>query len=293
MNIRRVEYFLTLAKSQNLHHASEILHISPPALSKAMKLLEEELGVTLWVRSGRKMILSDAGKSFVKELTKWMEDLGEIRKKIDIGSKEKSQIRIATFEVFSTYFLRFLDLVGWQEYKIELHDVLPGSLEKYVAEGLVDYGITYMPIPHPDLDFLKITSIEMGVFIKEGSFKDIPQNELPFVIPVMPIEGVPTRIRGLDGWPDNAYHRKITHKVTMMESALELCRQGKVAGYFPVFIADEHNNRVKKEFRLERKRSPYSGRLCKVDVFLVKRKSDEENIHTKQLAKGIRLICGG
>ncbi len=104
MNIRRVEYFLNLAKSQNLHHASEILHISPPALSKAMKLLEEELGVTLWVRSGRKMILSDAGKSFVKELTKWMEDLGDIRKKIDIGSKEKAKFALPLLKFFLPTF---------------------------------------------------------------------------------------------------------------------------------------------------------------------------------------------
>jgi DNA-binding transcriptional LysR family regulator len=292
MNIRRLEYFLTIAKTENLHRAGELLKVSPPALSKAMRLLEEEMEVNLFLREGKKMILTDQGKLLAKELGSWLDGLSQLREKIELGNRRKSVVKIATFEVFSTYFLRALDELKWQQESLELHDVLPGSLERYVAEGLVDFGITYMPIPHPGLDFLKVTTIEMGVFVKRGAFPQLEQKDLPFVIPVMPIEGTPSRIRGLDGWPEDAYQRKVLHKVTMLESAIELCRQGRVAGYFPVFIAEEHNKRVKAEYQLERKRSPYRGRSCMVDVFLVKRKSTQENTLAKQLAKGIRLVCG-
>ena len=60
------------------------------------------------------------------------------------------------------------------------------------------------------------------------------------MVPALPITGSPTLVRGLDGWPEDAYERHVKYEVTLMESALELCRQGRVAGYFPRFIVEEN-----------------------------------------------------
>jgi len=291
MNLKRLEYFLTLAQSGNLRQASEMLHISPPALSKAMKVLEEELEAKLWIQNGRGIMLTDSGKSLLKKAPSLMADLKRLKESLNSKDSGPQPIRIGTFEVFSTYFLSFLDKLHWDNHSLELHELLPGEVEKFVLQGDLDIGITYMPIPDPQLDFLKVTAIEMGVFTRKDAFKGIPQQELPYVIPVMPLQGVPTKVRGLDGWPEDAYQRKILHKVTLLESALELCRQGRVAGYFPAFVAEEHNKRVQEHLRLERRRSPYNGRVCKADVYIVKRKSYEETDVVKQLAKAIRLIC--
>lgn len=291
MNLRRLEYFVTLANTGNLRRASELLAISPPALSKAMKVLEEELESNLWIADGRRIVLTDAGKALQRKAPQLIEQLKQLKESLHTKQDGPQPIRIGTFEVFSTYFLSFLDRLKWDNHSLELHELLPGEVEKAVAQGELDLGITYMPIPDPNLDFLKVASIEMGVFTKKGAFKGVPQPELPFVIPVMPLQGVPTKVRGLDGWPDDAYQRKVLHRVTLLESALELCRQGRTAGYFPIFIAHEHNKRVIEELRLERRRTPYAGRVCRSDVFIVKRKATEETTLVKQVAKAIRLVC--
>lgn len=292
MNIRRLEYFSVLAQTANLRRASEMLHVSPPALSKAMKVLEEELETKLWIRDGRNIILTDAGKSLIKRAPAVIAELKSLKESL-AGERDPARpLRIGTFEVFSTYFLTFLDAIDCRDEPLELHELLPGEVEKYCIQGEIDVGITYLPVPDPQLDFLKVTSIEMGVFTLQGAFKGVPQEKLPFVIPVMPLQGVPTKVRGLDGWPEDAYQRKVVHRVTLMESALELCRQGRVAGYFPAFIAHEHNKRVRPELRLERRRTPYAGRTCRADVFIVKRKSTSEGTMTKRLARAIRAVCG-
>ncbi|MES2965177.1 MAG: LysR family transcriptional regulator [Bdellovibrionota bacterium] len=291
MNFRRLEYFSVLAQTGNLRKASEMLNLSAPALSKAMKTLEEELEVSLWVRDGRKIILTDAGKALLKRTPHFLDEMRSLKDDLVSEKKGPRPIRIGTFEVFSTYFLGFMDRLKWNDHSLELHELLPGEVEKYVGLGEIDIGITYMPVPDPDLDFLKVTSIEMGVFTRRGAFKGVPQMQLPFVIPATPLQSTPTKVRGLDGWPEDAYRRKVMHKVTLLESALELCRQGRVAGYFPVFVVDEHNKRVSDEFALERRKSPYAGRVCRSDVYIVKRKSDEETDTVKQIAKAIRLIC--
>ncbi len=291
MNLRRLEYFLTLAQTVNMHKASELLSISPPALSKAMKVLEQELETILWLRDGRRILLTDAGRALLKKTPALIDQLQALKRNLTETSDRPAPVRIGTFEVFSTYFLRFLNELKWDHHSLEMHELLPGEVEKYVASGDVDIGMTYMPVPHHDLDFLKVTSIEMGVFTLHGAFKNVPQRELPFVVPVSPLQGVPTKMRGLDGWPDDAYERNILHRVTLLESALELCRQGRVAGYFPVFIVQEHNLRMNEKFRLERRPSPYKGRVCRADVYLVKRKSTVESDVIKQIAKALRLIC--
>jgi DNA-binding transcriptional LysR family regulator len=291
MNIKRLEYFLVLGQTGNLRKAGEMLNVTAPALSKAMRVLEDETGAKLWIRDGRKIILTDSGKRLLKKVPALIEDVKSVLESLTSKNDGPQPIRIGTFEVFSTYFLKFLDRLDWNDHALELHELLPGEVEKHVVAGDVDLGITYLPIAHPDLDFLKVSSIEMGVFTRQGAFKGVPQMELPFVVPVSPLQGVPTKARGLDGWPEDAYRRKVLHRVTLLESALELCRQGRVAGYFPVFIANEHNARVKDEFRLERRKTPYAGRVCRADVFLVKRKSDEESVVAKQIAKAVRLVC--
>lgn len=290
MNLTRFEYFLVLAKLGNLQRASEMLRISAPALSKSMKVLEQELGTILWVRDGRRIVLNDKGKILFQRIPSLIENIRSLKESLH-PQLDSPRIKIGTFEVFSTYFLSFLDRVNWNEHALELHEMLPGEIEKYVRHGQVDLGITYLPVPDPSLDFVKVTAIEMGVYTRKGAFADVGQKDLPFVIPATPLTGLPTRVKGLDGWPNDAYERRVLHRVTLLESALELCRQGRVAGYFPAFIVREHNTRFRQELCLERRKSPYLGRVCRADVFLVKRKSFEEDSVVRQLAKAIRLIC--
>lgn len=291
MDTVRLKYFSAVAETGSVRRAAEILHVSPPSLSKAIHHLEEELGLKLFIRSGRNIRLTDAGRRFADKTKEVLRGLEELRNSAESELAPTQEIRLATFEVFSTYFLKALSDAGWEDLPVTVHDVLPGELERALVERQVDVGLTYMPVPHPDLDFLKVASIEMGVFTAPGVFPGVDQPDLPFVVPVNPIFGAPSRVRGLDGWPDDAYPRKIKYKVTLLESALELCRRGKAAGFFPIFVVDLHNEVVQKEYRLVRRPSPYRGRVCRTDVFLVKRKADVENTTMKQLAKAVRLYC--
>lgn len=292
MDTNRLKYFSAVAETGSVRRAAEILRVSPPSLSKAISHLEEELGISLFIRAGRNIRLTDAGRRFADKTRDALRVLEELRLSVEEGAEAQvTEVKIATFEVFSTYFLGALTGPDWESIPLTVQDVLPGELERAIVDRLVDVGITYMPVPHPDLDFLKVASVEMGVFAGRGAFPEAGQKELPFVVPVNPLYGTPSRVRGLDGWPDDAYPRDLKYKVTLLESALELCRQKKAAGYFPVFVVEAHNRQVKPEFQLERRASPYKGRVCQTDVFLVKRKTDVENRTMKLLAKAIRLHC--
>jgi DNA-binding transcriptional LysR family regulator len=70
MDLRHMRYFLTVANELHFTRASKALHIAQPALSKQIRDLEDELGVTLLNRSGRRITLSDAGQVFYEKASK-------------------------------------------------------------------------------------------------------------------------------------------------------------------------------------------------------------------------------
>jgi DNA-binding transcriptional LysR family regulator len=291
MDTNKLSYFAVVAQTENIRKAAEILKLTPSALSKTIKQLEDELGVHLLTPLGRGITLTREGKELAVQAASILESMTQLKNRVQDASKEKktAPLRIATFEVFSTYFLQVLEQVDMGDRNIVMHEVTPGELEQVIDQGKADFGITYMPIAHPSLEHTKITSILMGVYKRKGSFEDLPQEELPFVVPVLPLTGVPTRVKGLDGWPDDAYHRKVKYEVTLLESALELCRQGKCVGYFPSFIAHRHNHRYQKAFQLERHPYKKNRERCYSDVFLVKRKDRAEDRDARLISKLVRI----
>ncbi len=61
MELRTLRYFLAVAREENMTRAAEILHVTQPTLSKALKLLEEELGKKLFTRHSFSIRLTEEG----------------------------------------------------------------------------------------------------------------------------------------------------------------------------------------------------------------------------------------
>ena len=60
MELRLLEYFLTVVREENISRAAEVLHVTQPTLSRQMKELETELHTTLFIR-GKRLVLTDSG----------------------------------------------------------------------------------------------------------------------------------------------------------------------------------------------------------------------------------------
>src|SRR5262245_16123960 len=67
MELRHLRYFVVLAEQLNFRRSAEQLHMAQPALSRQIKHLEDELEVTLLVRTRRQVQLTEAGRTFFDE----------------------------------------------------------------------------------------------------------------------------------------------------------------------------------------------------------------------------------
>ncbi|WP_199406761.1 LysR family transcriptional regulator [Chromobacterium sp. ATCC 53434] len=155
MELRHLRYFLTLADEGHFGRAAEKLHIVQPALSAQIRSLEEELGVTLFARSTRKVELSDAGRIL----------LIEARRTVEQAERAKSVMRRAARGETGVVRIGFVgnavaagrlsdDLLAfhaaWPDVAVDLHEMAPAAqLEAILSAIARNWAIRFRPACRP------------------------------------------------------------------------------------------------------------------------------------------------
>lgn len=106
MEFRVLKYFLTIAQEENMTRAAAILHLTQPTLSRQIMMLEDELGVQLFVRGRYNMTLTPEGE-FLKKRAEEIIALSESTQR-DIMKGEATlggTISIGCAETSSMFFL--------------------------------------------------------------------------------------------------------------------------------------------------------------------------------------------
>src|SRR3954465_5034649 len=67
MNLQQLRYFIATARHGSFSAAAGTLHLAQPSLSQQVRALEAELGVALFVRAGRGIVLTEAGQALRPE----------------------------------------------------------------------------------------------------------------------------------------------------------------------------------------------------------------------------------
>lgn len=291
METNRLRQFCVVFETENLRKAAEVLGMSHSALSKSLKVLQGELNLDLLMQSGRNIIITDEGKKFYK---KALDFLKQEEVLLSNATVEGHTLKLGTFEVFSTHLIGTYWYKYFKDTQLDLYELLPGDMEKALVSGEIDIGITYEPIATKGIEFIKIGTIEMGIFARADKFPASTKIEkLPFAAPIRPIQGTPTGVKGLDGWPDDVIPRNVVYKVDMMESGLAFARQGLAAIFLPNFVAKSMNLGLKAEYKLQQLPNPSKMKVVKRYVYLVKRSNQQETALTRNLAKLIREECLG
>jgi DNA-binding transcriptional LysR family regulator len=102
MNFRKLRYFCTIAAEGSLSKAAEKLFVAQPALSRQLSELEEEVGTSLFNRQARGVTLTAAGKSFLRDAAKILEDMeGAKSRALQAAQGQVGNLDIGLIEYFS------------------------------------------------------------------------------------------------------------------------------------------------------------------------------------------------
>ena len=164
MELRLLRYFLTVTKEQSFTKAAEQLHITQPTLSRQMAALEDELGITLFLRNGKRTTLTDEGillkrraleilnleEKTLKEL-KGNEDI--VEGTITIGCGEFAAVETLA-GICKTYKEKY-PLV-----QISLHTATADTVYEMMKKGLVDIALFLEPVDTEGLDYIRIADCD-------------------------------------------------------------------------------------------------------------------------------------
>ena len=157
MEIRALRYFLAAAEMENLSRASERLNVVQSALSHQIRGLEAEIGAELFVRNGRRLRLSEAGKVFADETRKVMEamDLAKLRaQQAARGGLGEIRVGFETISsrnrIVSEAVLAFRE--AWPQVRMDLAHLPAGPLIEALRAGEVDAAFVHLTEPLPELE---------------------------------------------------------------------------------------------------------------------------------------------
>ena len=153
MEFRLLEYFLAVAREQNITAAAESLHISQPALSTQLKALETELGKQLLIRGvkgSRKVILTEEGMILRKRAEEMISLMRRTEEEIT-GSNETiaGNVFIGTGETETVRLFAQVAKKMQQKYPDIRYHISSGNAEhvlEYLDKGLIDFGLLFTEI---------------------------------------------------------------------------------------------------------------------------------------------------
>lgn len=132
MDTMSLQHFRIVAELEHMTKAAEVLNISQPALSNSIKRLEEELGIQLFNRKGKKIILNEYGKIYLKSVQAALNILQQSHREIlELRDNEQKNFRIACS--MSSTNTRMLEQLMNNGYTLTVSRV-PDDLEKALLD---------------------------------------------------------------------------------------------------------------------------------------------------------------
>jgi DNA-binding transcriptional LysR family regulator len=170
MDLNQLYCFMQTAKSQQLSHAANLLHISQPALSENLSQLEKDLGVTLFDRQGKELRLNEHGRVALRYTEQALRILDDMQSELaELTDAQAGHIRIGSaFPSMEPDFLH----TAVRSFALERPDVR-FSLIQYSARNLlfalesreIDIAVTSKPILKSTVLWSRLFTEKMGILL--------------------------------------------------------------------------------------------------------------------------------
>lgn len=192
MNIQQLRYVVATSECGSMTAAAATLYVAQPALSRAIRLLERELKVTLFSRAGRGIALTTEGEAFVARARKILLSLDSLR---GIGEREASEAQLVIAASPTLQVSMALPILSaFREHGIEVQTRLIGAegsseVHDLVRAGRADLGICDRLIP-TELTVVPIGQAEVRLVSPPGldladPFPVVDLAGLPLVLPTV------------------------------------------------------------------------------------------------------------
>ncbi|MFZ6645401.1 LysR family transcriptional regulator [Undibacterium sp. TJN25] len=277
-----LKHFLLIARHQNLAAASEQLHLTPGALSKSLKRLEDELQVRLFDRDGRSLKLNLEGEKLKSRAAALLEAAEQLQSEF-AGDKQAFKCRIAAPALLQLRWgqeIATRTMAGYPRAQFNFEQKTEHAALAAVLSGECDVAVVTTSVT-ASLDS-RLASASLG----ETEFKVAIGAQHPLALagrtqvavqevlkhdfaalltpPFVSLE----RHAATDGWRDDVFQRTICYRSDDLLLISQLLAEGKALAYLPEYVIQRLGMQV-----LAISGCPY---FCRQSVVLVYRESGSQ-----------------
>ncbi|MDN8618203.1 LysR family transcriptional regulator [Variovorax ginsengisoli] len=195
MEIRQLEWFVTVADLGSFTKAAWLLQVPQPALSRQVRALEIELRQTLFHRNGRGVSLSEAGKRFLSHCRGILVQIERARTELD-NSRDEPSGEVALG--FPHSIARLITIPTVFEFRrqfplgsLRVTEGLTFHLQEWLLAGRLDIALLHDPVPTPMLETLPLH--EQNLYVVGSSRTKTP---LPPTIELARLAELPLVLQG-------------------------------------------------------------------------------------------------
>jgi DNA-binding transcriptional LysR family regulator len=241
VELTHLRYFFHVATTRSFAAGARLSCVTPPAMSKAIRKLEEELGVPLFERTTRKVkltadgeVLLDRCRQILARVDAIPHELGEARGAV------AGELRIGAMEVFSLELLPAAlgHVVREHPRLVPLtYEMTPDMMERHVVDGSIDVGFTIGGSAAPGVSY-ETLGTSRGVVVcgrghplhSRGRVDRADLDRHPFVVPRFFAR---PHLPSLDQFPEDIAPRRVGATIELLQMGVALAISGVYLGYFP------------------------------------------------------------
>ena len=179
MTLQQLKYALTIADCGSMNEAAKQLFISQPSLSETMKELETEIGLDIFLRSNRGIVITPEGEEFLGYARQVTEQFGLLQSKyIDNKVKEKFSVSTQHYTFAVKAFVETVKQIGMEQYEFAVHETTTISVIENVKNFKSEIGVLYendfnekvlnKMFKENGLEFVELFSCDTFVYLWSG-----------------------------------------------------------------------------------------------------------------------------
>jgi DNA-binding transcriptional LysR family regulator len=250
MELRQLKYFQLVSRLGSITKAAEEVHVAQPAISISIQKLESELGVALFDRNQKQLMLTSEGQVLARRLDDIFARLHDTVTEInDYRSLQKASIKIGITPIIGAFIFPRLFAEFQKKYPhFEASFVEEGtmSIRKQLEKSELDIGILITSNMSSRLETMPITTGQILACISAShplrDYSAIPFTELREYPFIMFKEDTYSRKMILEECAKYNFSPRIVFSSSQIETILGLVEQGVGISFLPDTIAYKHAN---------------------------------------------------
>ncbi len=169
MTLNELRFVVALAKARNFRKAAEVCFVSQPALSLAVKKLEDELGVMLFERNRNDVTMTVIGELVVEQATRAIEEANRVKEIARQGNNQLvGALKLGVIYSIGPYLLP--EIIPYlrhsaPEMPLIVEENLTINLETQLRNGVIDVAIIALPFDIPGIKTLPLYEEEFVVVV--------------------------------------------------------------------------------------------------------------------------------